>query len=148
MRLLLDTNVLLLWLVGLVNPAAIGKKRLKNFDATDFLLVKEWAAQTDRHISTPHVLSEVSNFLDSGERELVRGGIDQFKEYVSRLEEIHQPAKDVVWTAEFDQLGLTDTAILHLARSDTRVISVDFHLCNRLAAKGVEALNPYNFRLQ
>lgn len=146
MKLLLDTNVLLLFIVGSVKIQAVGAKRLKEFDQDDFDLVVRLATESSNHISTPHILAEVSNFLGSGKQQLVEGGTVAFAEYIALLNEIYVPAEDVVSSPEFHALGLTDAAIHHLAESDTRVISVDFHLCNRLAAKGVEAINPRNLR--
>jgi hypothetical protein len=146
LRLLLDTNVLLLFIVGTLKPAAIGGKRLRDCDLDDFHLVENLAARTPAHTSTPHVLAEVSNFLGSGRQELVSGGTDFLAEYILLLEEIFVPAKEVVGTAEFSALGLTDAAIYQLASSETRVVSMDFHLCNRLASKGVEVINPRNLR--
>lgn len=146
MRLLLDTNVLLLFIVGSVKIQAVGTKRLQAFDRVDFDLVAHLAMETPNHISTPHILAEVSNFLGSGQQQFVEGGAVAFAQYIALLHEIHVPAQDVVASPEFHALGLTDAAIYHLAGSDTRVVSVDYHLCNRLAASGVEAINPRNLR--
>jgi hypothetical protein len=146
LRLLLDTNVLLLWIVGEVKPAAIGGKRLTEFDIDDFTLVKSLAVQVPNHISTPHILSEVSNFLGAGHQQLVPGGNGFLAQYIGVLQEVYVPAREIVVTPEFYSLGLTDAAILHIIQSDTRVVSVDFHLCNRLTAKGVDVVNPRNLR--
>lgn len=147
MRLLLDTNVLLLWIVGLLKPSLIGThRRLKDFDGDDFVLVNQLATQVPQHISTPHILAEVSNFLGSGPQQMVAGGTSALADYIVLLDEIYTPARDIAATPEFHALGLTDAAIHHLAQSDIRVISMDFHLCNRLAEKGIEAINPRHFR--
>ena len=147
MRLLLDTNVLLLVIVGQLKPSLIGThRRLKDFDQDDFVLVDQLSAQTLQHISTPHILAEVSNFLGSGSQELVDGGTSAMADYIAVLDEIYAPARDLAATIEFHALGLTDAAIYHLAQSDTRVISMDFHLCNRLAAKEIDVINPRHFR--
>jgi hypothetical protein len=146
LRLLLDTNVLLLFIVGSLKLQAVGTKRLQAFDLDDFDIVVRLALENSKHISTPHVLAEVSNFLGSGRQQFVEGGTVALAAYVASPEEIHVPARDVAITPEFHALGLTDAAIHLLAGSGTRVVSVDFHLCNRLAAKGVEAINPRNLR--
>lgn len=148
MRLLLDTNVLLLVVVGSLKPEKVGGRRLEAFDMDDFALVAGLAVKTPKHISTPHILAEVSNYLGSGDQKLVDGGTRFLAEYISRLEEIFVPAQKVITSPEFHALGLTDAAIHHLADTATRVVSVDYHLCNRLSQKGVETVNPYNFRSQ
>jgi hypothetical protein len=145
-KLLLDTNVLLLWIVGLAKPAAIGGKRLEKYDRRDFDLVSRWAAQVPKHISTPHILAEVSNFLGSGFQRLVPLGTEFLAGYISELDEVYTPARDVVKSAEFEVLGLTDAAIHHIATSDIRVVSTDKFLVGRLAAKGVNVVNPWHYR--
>jgi hypothetical protein len=146
LRLLLDTNVLLLWFVGSVKPEAIGGKRLGRFTQDDFDLVEQIAAQSSRHVTTAHILTETSNFLGSGQQQLVHGATDLFSRYVGAVDEIFIPARDVGNSVEFRALGLTDAAILHFAQSDVRVVSVDNHLCNRLSQKGVDVVNPWHFR--
>ena len=147
MRLLLDANVLLLWIVGSLNSALVGNhRRLSSFDSDDFALVEGLAAQISHHISTPHVLTEVSNHLGSGPQQMVRDGTAALDAYIANLDEILISAKIVAANPEFHALGLTDATILHFSGADIRVVSTDFHLCNRLAAKGVDVINPRNFR--
>ncbi|MGQ0566351.1 MAG: hypothetical protein ACT4OK_14945 [Gemmobacter sp.] len=146
MRLLLDTNVLLLFIAGSVKMQAVGTKRLQAFDLYDFDIVARLALESSDHISTPHVFAEVSNFLGSGRQQFVEGGTVALAKYIAVLNEIHVPARQVAINPEFHALGLTDAAIHYLAGSDTRVVSVDFHPCNRLAAKGIDAINPRNLR--
>ncbi|MFM2389759.1 MAG: hypothetical protein RLZZ437_1314 [Pseudomonadota bacterium] len=147
MRLLLDTNVLVLFIVGSIRPEEIGKaKRIQEFDRDDFDLIAHFASQTREHISTAHVLAETSNFIGSGYQEITKGACEALGEYVTKLSEIPFPAKEIVSTEEYRLLGLTDAAVLLLSEGNTRVISTDFHLCNRLTAKGVDAVNPRNFR--
>lgn len=147
MRILLDTNVLVLWIAGTLKPSLIGShKKLSNFDQDDFSLVRGIALSNTNHISTPHVLTEVANTLGSGEKIMVQGGSVALAKYISRLDESFIPAREIIAIPEFLDLGLTDAAIFHLARSDTCVVSVDFNLCNRLAGKGIDVVNPRNLR--
>lgn len=148
MRLLLDTNVLVLWIVGNINPTLIGQhRRLREFDGEDLEIVNALALQSEDHISTPHVLAETSNFIGSGLQEMVKGGGTALTDYIGFLNEIHIPAQIIAATPAMMSLGLTDSGVLHLADENTCVISMDFHLCNRLSQKGVQAINPRNFRV-
>ena len=146
MRLLLDTNVLLLLLVGLLRPDRIGGKRLEPFIQADFQIIANWAAEIPVHISMPNILTEASNFLGDGKQELVSGGRCALAKYIVGLEEIYLPSRSIVAGPEFMRLGLTDAAIHSLADKDVCVVSVDHHLCNRLGLKGVDVRNPLNFR--
>ena len=147
MRLLLDANVLLLWIVGSLNLPLVGThRRLSSFDKDDFSLVEGLAARVSQHISTPHILTEVSNFLGSGPQQMVKDGTAALAAYIAKLDEILISSKVIAASPEFHALGLTDAAIHHLADEGIRVVSIDFHLCNRLAAKGVDVINPRNLR--
>lgn len=146
MRLLLDSNVLLLLIVGSIRSDRIGGKRLREFDDADFSLVAKLASEASGHVSTPNILTEVSNLLGSGPQQLVEGGVAELAVYVAGLDEIYEPSRRLIALPEFDALGLTDTGIFWLADSNTRVVSVDHHLCGRLIKKGVDVINPRNFR--
>lgn len=148
MKLLLDTNVLLLLIVGLHRPAAIGGKRLTEFDQLDFDLVLGVAKAHPVHISTPHILAEVSNFVGSGNQQLVPGGAAALARYIHGLEEIIRPALDIVLMPEYEALGLTDTGVLLMADKQVKVVTVDFHLCNRLVGRGIDAINLRHLRQQ
>lgn len=110
------------------------------------MLVNSLALQSDDHISTPHVLAETSNHLGSGPQEIVQGGNAALSDYIAVLTEIHVPAQTIAAMPEMTALGLTDAGILQLADQKIKVISMDFHLCNRLHEKGVAAINPRNYR--
>ncbi len=147
MRLLLDTNVLVLWIAGNLQPSLIGQhRRLREYDDDDFTIVDELARQYDNHISTPHILTEVSNLLGAGPQQMVAGGTDILNTYIARLDEIYTPAKTLAVMPEMVALGLADTAVFHLGAAGIQIISMDFHLCNRLQQKGVSAVNPRHFR--
>lgn len=146
MRLLLDTNVLLLLLTGIVRPDRIGGKRLEQFISDDFLRVASWAAEVPDHISLPNILTEASNLLGDERQELWPGGRQALAQYVSSVDEVYVPSQRVVARAEYLRLGLTDAAIYDLADKQVCVVSVDHHLCNRLNLNGVDVRNPFHFR--
>lgn len=146
MRLLLDTNVLVLFLAGLVRPDRIGGKRLEKFIAEDFLRVAEWAGDLPDHISLPNILTEASNLLGDERQELWPGSRQALANYVSNVDEVYVPSQRVAAGPEYLRLGLTDAAIHDLADNEVCVVSVDHHLCNRLNLNGVDVRNPFHFR--
>ena len=148
MKLLLDTNVLLLLLLlaGSVLPGHIANKRLRQFIWEDYLLIANWAAEIPRHLSIPNILTEVSNFVGDEKQELFQGARAALKAYVSGLEEIYVPSQKVVETENYLRLGLTDAAIYERSDEQICVVSTDYNLCNRLNEKGVDVRNPFNFR--
>ena len=61
--LLLDTNVLVLFVVGQSRPDSIGGKRLEKYTAAHFQTMCRVVAASKRVIITPHVLAETSNLI-------------------------------------------------------------------------------------
>ena len=63
-RIILDTNLLLLLVVGLTDPALIGKhKRTRSFEVTDYDLLVNVLSGYNEIVVTPHILTETSNLL-------------------------------------------------------------------------------------
>lgn len=65
-RIALDTNLLLLWIIGSIAPEQIGRhKRLKTFNEDDFKLL---ARLLDRKqvVVTPNAMTELSNLARQG----------------------------------------------------------------------------------
>jgi hypothetical protein len=92
-----DTNLLVLWLVGLVNTNRIRDfKRTQDFTAEDFHTLNslvDWLGSP--LVTTPHVLSQVSDLTDlSGrERSVVRR---LFKSTIEVVGETYDTAKHLV----------------------------------------------------
>lgn len=142
-RVLLDANVLLLLVVGSVEPALISEfKRTAMFDKDDYHLLLDMLPRASTIVSTPHVLTEVNglmNQLRSDQKAVVRGSL---KALVGGLSEANVPATTVVEHALFYRLGLTDAAVACLADAgDLLVVTVDFDLWASLKTAGLEAVN-------
>lgn len=143
---LLDTNTLLLYLVGNLLPGLIGSWRLSAFDREDLERLNGFLGDSDRHVSLPNVLTEVSNLIGSGKQLRDRKVLDAFRAYCGFLDEIYEPSAAVVQTKHFERLGLTDAAILRMSRGAVTVFTVDFDLFGILSAKGVEVVNLMHFK--
>lgn len=113
-NLLLDTNLLLLYLIGGKGPKLLeSARRLNAYIEEDFYLLVRFieANGFTRLVSTPHILTEASNLLGI-EIDLLRTlGRDAIKEYVQHCNEISHDACMLVHEPEFHRLGLTDIAI-------------------------------------
>ena len=61
----LDTNMMLLWLVVQTDLALLNNfKRVRNFDRTDVVLLRNLLEFCERFVTTPHILAETDNFID------------------------------------------------------------------------------------
>jgi len=147
--ILLDSNLLVLLYVGRVAPELVTEfKRTRNqgFTNLEFSLLETIVSRFERVITTPHILTETSNFVcqlngESREKalQLVTASVPSFKER-------RPEAKNLVKTRAFHDFGLTDSAVLDLPPKKYLVLSVDVALVVALQKKGVDAINFTYFR--
>jgi hypothetical protein len=138
----IDTNLLVLWLVGLVNVSRIGGfKRTQDFTIDDFQSLQNLVQWFGAPLySTPHVLSQVSDLTDLPGRE--RDTIRQlFKSTIAMVEEQYDLAKDLVEDPLFERFGLADSSIAAVCRRNVLVLTADLPLQIALEANGLDALN-------
>jgi len=138
---LLDTNVLLLWLVGLTDPSLfITFKRVDVFSPDDFKLLAQLLKRFQKLISTPHVLAEVSNFVDQAPQHRRRELVASLRTFAQQNKEHYEAAITLTRRDEFAALGLTDTGLAALS-AEAVVITTDFHLSARIVTLGGHVLN-------
>lgn len=136
--LLIDSNLLVLLIVGSVNPNRISTfKRTSKYHRTDFELLAKFAAEFQFLYSVPHVFAEVSNLTDlkGQDRERARAVLSQF---IQTSEEHLIPSATAAGSPYYQWLGLVDAAILQAA-SVTRchVITDDSDLYSALSRGGI-----------
>lgn len=147
--LLIDTNLLLLLLIGSLNPSRIRKEKItanQGFDEDDFKQLLDFAVTFQTWVTTPHILTEVSNHADKIKGANHGGFFQHFVSLIERLDECSAPSKLLAKTETFTRFGLTDTAISHLAIESILVLTIDFPLAGYLHKKGVNAINFNNVR--
>ena len=145
--LLVDTNILVLYPVGRLDPSLIEKhKRTNNFTAQDYQFLKQVLRGFNRLVTTPNVLTEVSNLLDQ-----IGGAVGarlqvSLSKIVELLEESYVPSIEAIEVEEFRRLGLADSSLLHLARQDFLVLTDDLPLYLALQRRGIDAINFHHVR--
>ena len=126
---LINTNLLILLVVGSVGRALIAKhRRLEGYTGEDYDALIDLLGQTNRTFVTPNTLTEASNLLGQhGEPER-----SLFFQTVQSL--IHQSQEIVVASVEasrnhsFTRLGLTDAALLETITPERPLLTVDLDL--------------------
>jgi hypothetical protein len=138
----IDTNLLVLLLVGLVNPGRISKfKRTQDFSIDDFRVLRklvEWFGKP--LVATPHVLSQVSDLTDLSGREAIRAR-ELFRSTVDDIEEQHDNARRLVLHPLFERFGLGDASVAEVCARDIVVRTADVQLQIALASMGLDAIN-------
>jgi hypothetical protein len=150
--LLLDTSPLLLLYLGLYAPQQIERfprTRSEGFTRKDYEFILDFAGGFDRLITTPHILTEVSNFLGQLHGYVRDGCFEVFARHVAEdSTNEHSPsAVALAGKAEFVPFGITDTSIAEVAAERYLVLTTDARLNTHLVRLGVASLNYNNFRL-
>ena len=144
--LLIDANLLLLYLVGQTNPNRIlSFKRTSQYVPEDFDLLTQFVAQFQTLVTTPHILTEVSNLGDLRDRELLVFR-SLFTHMIEKAEEHRDESRRVVKDAAFLRLGLTDAAILALGGHAPLFLTDDLDLYVALTSRSLDAINFNHIR--
>jgi len=139
--ILIDTNLLVLLVVGSVNRDRIPRfKRTSSYTPADWDLLTGILEQIPRRYSIAHVLAEVSTLTDLKgpyleiAREILRNAI-------SLLEELPIASRDACASTYYRRLGLTDAAIGFVAKQrGCSVVTNDSGLYAALLEEGVPVL--------
>lgn len=144
-----DTNLLVLFVVGQVDPNLISKhRRLEDYSIEDYELLIDLIDQVDALYVTPNTLTETSNLLrqhqDPEKALLVQG----FSDIIHRSNEITIASATVATDRSFLDLGLTDAVLCEAVSEDIPLLTVDLDLYLELLVRGGEnlAINFTNLR--
>lgn len=147
-RLLIDTNILLLYVVGSLGLERIARhKRTAKFTIQDYQLLQKVLREFGGIVATPNVLTEVSDLLSQTDKETKAKLLALFAvRVVPDLEEQYVRSREAAEMIEFLRLGLTDATILSLPKKDLTVLTDDLHLYLALQRRGIDAVNFNHLR--
>jgi hypothetical protein len=147
--LLLDTNLLLLLFIGGKDLSLISKARtLTAFVEDDYDLLAEVINHNsfNRLVTTPHIMTEVSNLLGKEREDIRELGREAMAEFLGKCTEQTESSVILVADPEFSRLGLTDVAIAVASRLPAFVLTADFQLYLHVSRSGLEAENFHHIR--
>ena len=147
--ILLDANVLLLHIVGMLDRSQISSfKRTRAYGPHDWDRLDELLRRFPLCVTLPNVLTEVSN-LASTIFSSARGQAfaELMLNQIRSLRESYLNSRRAAETAVFRRLGLTDAALLELARTRKYLLLTDdLDLAVTAARGGVDVVNFTNLR--
>ena len=147
---LVDTNVLLLYFVGAYDSGLVerfSRTRNRGFTSRDFYTLVQLLGQFDRFITTPHVLTEVSNWLTYLEEPARSACFRHLIKDISLMSEQRTMASTLSNNPAFMLFGITDTAILDATPPGAYlVLTDDLPLYGYLSNLGVDVLNFNHIR--
>lgn len=137
-----DTSLLVLFLVGLVNRGRIGNfKRTGDFSTEDFELLSRLLEHFGKPlVATPYVLSQVSDLTDLEGDELNRIR-KLFKATFETADERYDSAKKLMDSKVFERLGLADASIAAAGKREILVLTTDLDLYMTLQMSNFDSLN-------
>lgn len=145
--ILIDSNLLLLYFIGKYNKTLIQRfKRTQKYVTEDYELLTAFIKDFTKIITTPNILTEVSNLSGNLENDVKTRYFFEFAEQLEVLDEFYTPSRDIGKLEHFKKYGLTDSGIVHLVKGKYLVLSDDLPLVNYLQSKGVDAINFNNLR--
>lgn len=147
--ILLDTNLLLLFVVGTASRDYISKhKRLTQFTVEDYDTLVKVIERAPEVLLSPNTLTETSN-LAAYIAEPAKGAIFQvLKNVISGSQERYISSRVATERLEFLRLGLTDAALVEASTEEVAILTTDLDLYLAAIAKGSPAMNFNHLRDQ
>lgn len=146
-RVALDTNLLVLFVVGRLDPRLIAvHKRLRAFAQDDFRLLDAHVADAEL-VTIPNTMTEASNLVAQGFTAPARAELfNALKKFSGIASERYVPSAAAASQTEYAWLGLTDSAWLSCLDRVTEFVTVDLQLFIAAENRGLRATNFNHLR--
>ena len=141
----IDTNLIVLLIVGLTKQELISKhRRTREFTVDDYKLLFEFLSQYRIVFVTPNTLTEASNLVRQHAEPERSQILYTFRNFVNRTEETAIASSVVVDHVRFPFLGLTDIVLLRKSSPNTPLITVDLDLYLETVTENPSAAINFN----
>jgi len=142
--LLVDTNILVLLIIGTWDRDSVGThRRTETFAPRDYDLLRAEMGRFGRVLTTQPVLTEASNLMGNDFHEDVA---DTLVRVCLPFVEVVRPKETVFQAKGFARLGFADASILAALDADTVVLTDDVSLYAQVWYLGNEAINFNHLR--
>lgn len=149
--LLIDSNLMVLWCVGLADPAFISRhKRLQAYDETDFGILSSIVDKAASIMISPNTATECSNLSRQLQSPMKEHVTAVFGDLLHHVVEVYAESKVVTGRREYIRLGLTDACLLHILDENPQasLLTVDMDLYLAAASSNLKATNFNHLRDQ
>ncbi len=145
--ILIDTNLLLLYCVGLHDKALIKQfKRTIKYEVEDFEILLRVIKFFAKVVTTPNILTEVSNLASQLPESVKKPFAPTAVKMIHVLEEFYLPSKTIAGTKHFASFGLTDSGIIELVKNQFLVLTDDLRLADYMQRLKTDVINFTNLR--
>jgi len=143
----IDSNLLLLLWIGSFDRSLIQRfKRTQKYTEADFDLLVSLMPRVRMLVTTPNVLTEVSNLAGQLPEQMAEEFRVEMQRIVQQLNEQHFPCKLAVAENCFVSLGLTDSTLTMLARNKVLILTDDLPLYAQLNLEKMPVINFTHIR--
>jgi hypothetical protein len=146
--ILFDANLALLYLIGSYDLGLIGNgkyNRLSDYTKEDYHLLLRLKKVFKNVVTTPHVLTEVSNLANDLPESTKMNCLKKFYATFVSIDELHISSMEAAQRADFHFLGLTDSALAHVSNQHL-IVTLDGRLVKKMQESHLEALNFNHLR--
>lgn len=147
--ILVDSSLLVVYLIGRFDRKQLANCRAikSSFTFKEYDLLASFIGQCEPLITTPHVLTEVSNLAGKLPTSLHHRFRKFFRQVIEALFEERIPAVEIASDDTFIKFGLADSAIAKIAPGRYLILTEDAALSGFLHRKGVDVINFSHYRI-
>ena len=134
----IDSNVLVILILGLIDPNLIGKdKRTSIYEKEDFYDLLNVIGAIDKLVVLPNIWTEVDNLLNHISGSYKYQYIEKITSTIRVTSEEYVKSYVATQSQSFINLGLTDSLIMDLAKKCDFLITDDSRLSDSARANGI-----------
>jgi rRNA-processing protein FCF1 len=145
---LIDTNILLMYVVGTLDPKLIPTfKRTQDFTVDDYAILRRFLQYFRSIVTTPNILTEVSNLAGQIAEPRRTRVFQTFAQAVKIIPEQYVHSSTATENAAFVRFGLTDAVVARMAEGEVLVLTDDFRLSQFLERSRLPVINFNHLRM-
>ncbi|MGM0581733.1 MAG: hypothetical protein ACQETL_13690 [Bacteroidota bacterium] len=139
---LIDSNALLVLILGLMNPSLINKhKKTSIYSSEDYENLLGVIGSIESLVVLPNIWTEVDNLLNKFNRNQKELYVEKIIQTIKNTTEQYLQSNLIEENHAFYDLGLTDTLILEHAKNCELIITSDSTLSDYARSQGVEVFD-------
>ena len=146
--IIVDTNLLILFLIGIYDSRYISKFKITcKYSEEDFKILKDIVKGFKKIIITPHIVAELSNLSMKIPENRLKEYFKYFIEILKKSDEINIDKNSILLNKYIDKIGVTDVGIMLASENNEFLfITDDFQLANISFSKGLPVINFNHIR--
>ena len=122
---LIDTNVLVLLIIGMTDPSLIERHKKSGFTAEDYYTLLDFLGTDPTFLLLPHVVAETSSLLGLIGDQYRKSILETFRHFIISHREYYLQIRVAAKRLDLSWRGATDCAIIEVNGPDFHLITAD-----------------------